>query len=94
MGLYLFSGLVFSWVPPFLFTFLNEIGASMRIGLASLNLFFAGGFIFLKMIGDYQDAVDFARLRGGDGDDNDAWSSAESFDGSKDTKRLSLPPLT
>ena len=46
--------------PSFLFTFLIEIGASMRIGLASLNLFFAGGFFFLKMIGGYQSAVDFA----------------------------------
>ena len=89
MGLYLFSGLVFSWFPPFLFTFLNEIGASMRIGLASLNLFFAGGFIFLKMIGNYQDAVDFALSRG-DGDDE----SRESLDGTEGTKRLSLPELT
>jgi len=70
MGLYLFSGLVFSWLPPFLFTFLNEIGASMRIGLASLNLFFAGGFIFLKMIGNYQDAVDFASTRESSDDDH------------------------
>jgi MFS-type transporter involved in bile tolerance (Atg22 family) len=92
MGLYLFSGLVFSWFPPFLFSFLNEIGASMRIGLASLNLFFAGGFIFLKMIGDYQDAVDFALSRGGNHDDNDEpWSSKESCDG---PKRLALPELT
>ena len=75
MGLYLFSGLVFSWFPPLLFQFLNEIGASMRICLASLNLFFVGGFIFLKMMGDYQDAVDFALSRG-DGDDE----SRESLD--------------
>jgi len=92
MGLYLFSGLVFSWVPPFLFTFLNEIGASMRIGLGSLNLFFAGGFVFLKMIGDYQDAVDFALSRGVGG--GDTWSSKESCDGSNGAKRLSLPELT
>jgi MFS-type transporter involved in bile tolerance (Atg22 family) len=85
MGLYLFSGLVFSWLPPFLFTLLNEVGASMRIGLASLNLFFAGGFIFLKKIGDYQDAVDFALSRGSCGGDDDD---------DNDAKRLSLPELT
>ena len=93
MGLYLFSGLVFSWVPPFLFTFLNEIGASMRIGLASLNLFFAGGFFFLKMIGDYQNAVDFALSRGGCGND-ESRTSKEGCDGIEGTKRLSLPVLT
>ncbi len=93
MGLYLFSGLVFSWVPPFLFTFLNEIGASMRIGLASLNLFFAGGFFFLKMIGDYQTAVDFALSRGGGGED-ESRSSKDTCDGIEGTKRMSLPELT
>eukprot|EP00986_Skeletonema_menzelii_P005784 scaffold2144_cov149-Skeletonema_menzelii.AAC.4 len=93
MGLYLFSGLVFSWVPPFLFTFLNEVGASMRIGLASLNLFFAGGFLFLKMIGDYQSAVDFALTRDG-GSDDECRPSRDSFDGTEGTKRLSLPEMT
>lgn len=60
MGLYLFSGSVLSFLPPFVFTFLNEIGMSMDIGLASLNLFFAGGFFFLSIIGNYNDAVHFA----------------------------------
>ena len=87
MGFYLFSGLVFSWFPPFLFTFLNEIGASMRIGLASLNLFFAGGILFLKMIGDYQAAVDFALSRGSDDYD-------ESLCGGSNGIELSLPELT
>ena len=60
MGLYLFSGSVLSFLPPFIFTCLNEIGMSMDIGLASLNLFFAGGLIFFLIIGDYEKAVDFA----------------------------------
>jgi MFS-type transporter involved in bile tolerance (Atg22 family) len=60
MGLYLFSGSVLSFLPPLVFTFLNEIGMSMAIGLASLNLFFAGGFIFFVLIGSYNDAVHFA----------------------------------
>ena len=60
MGLYLFSGSLLSFLPPFIFTCLNEIGMSMDIGLASLNLFFAGGFIFFLFIGDYENAVDFA----------------------------------
>ena len=47
MGIYIFSGSVVAWLPPFVFSFLNEIGASMSIGLASLNIFFAGGFLLL-----------------------------------------------
>ena len=47
MGIYIFSGSVMAWLPPFVFSFLNEIGASMAIGLASLNVFFAGGFLLL-----------------------------------------------
>mmetsp|Transcript_40819 Transcript_40819/g.73583 ORF Transcript_40819/g.73583 Transcript_40819/m.73583 type:complete len:121 (+) Transcript_40819:2-364(+) len=68
MGIYIFSGSVLAWLPPFLFSFLNEIGASMSIGLASLNLFFAGGFIFLLMIGDYNEAVALSQ------NENMAWS--------------------
>ena len=61
MGIYLFSGLVPAWFPPLLFTFLNEVGACMMIGLSSLNLFFVGGFILLLRIGNYNDAVAFAQ---------------------------------
>lgn len=60
MGVYIFSGSLLSWLPPFLFSCLNETGISMDIGLASLNVFFAGGFVFLWMIGEYDCAVDFA----------------------------------
>lgn len=60
MGLYLFSGSVISFLPPFIFTYLNEVGMSMDVGLASLNLFFAGGLIFFLFIGDYDKAVNFA----------------------------------
>jgi MFS-type transporter involved in bile tolerance (Atg22 family) len=62
MGIYIFSGSVLAWLPPFLFSFLNEIGASMTIGLASLNLFFVGGFALLLMIGDYDKAVALAQV--------------------------------
>ncbi len=62
MGLYIFSGSVLAWLPPFLFSFLNEFGASMNIGLASLNAFFVGGFALLYMIGDYDDAVGLAQI--------------------------------
>ncbi|KAL3769545.1 hypothetical protein ACHAW5_006297 [Stephanodiscus triporus] len=65
MGIYIFSGSVLAWLPPLLFSLLNEIGASMTIGLASLNLFFAGGFVLLLMIGDYDEAVALAQNEDG-----------------------------
>lgn len=54
-----------AWLPPLLFSLLNEIGASMTIGLASLNLFFAGGFVLLLMIGNYDKAVALAQNEDG-----------------------------
>lgn len=67
MGIYIFSGSVLAWLPPFLFSFLNEIGASMTIGLASLNLFFVGGLVLLLMIGNYDEAVALAQVEDDDG---------------------------
>jgi MFS-type transporter involved in bile tolerance (Atg22 family) len=65
MGIYIFSGSVLAWLPPLLFSLLNEIGASMTIGLASLNLFFAGGFVLLLMVGNYDKAVALAQNEDG-----------------------------
>jgi MFS-type transporter involved in bile tolerance (Atg22 family) len=61
MGIYIFSGSVLAWLPPLLFSLLNEFGASMNIGLASLNVFFVGGFALLYTIGDYDEAVVLAQ---------------------------------
>jgi len=71
MGIYIFSGSVLAWLPPFLFSFLNEIGASMTIGLASLNLFFVGGFALLLMIGNYDEAVALAQV-----EDDGVWTTS------------------
>jgi hypothetical protein len=65
MGIYIFSGSVLAWLPPLLFTLLNEFGISMNIGLASLNVFFVGGFALLYMIGDYDEALILAQNENG-----------------------------
>ena len=57
MGLYIFCGQVLSWMPPLVFTAVNEANVSMSIGLASLNVFFLVGFFCLVMIGRYDNAV-------------------------------------
>ena len=63
MGIYICSGSVLSFLPPLIFSFLNEIGMSMSLGMMSLNLFFAGGLVCLCFI-DYTDACHLA-LGGG-----------------------------
>ena len=57
MGLYLLAGQVLSWLPPAIFSALNEAGFPMELGLASLCLFFALALLFLLCLGDYQHAV-------------------------------------
>ena len=53
MGIYIFCQQVLSWLPPLVFTILNELGVSMGIGLASLDIFFLLGLICLQSIGTY-----------------------------------------
>lgn len=53
MGMYIFCQQVLSWLPPLIFTILNELGVSMGIGLASLDIFFLLGLICLQSIGTY-----------------------------------------
>jgi hypothetical protein len=88
MSVYLFCGQVLSWLPPLLFTILNEVGVSMSIGLALLNVFFVIGLVCLHNIGNYNVASDQARLR------QDLVPSGVHTDGS-DTNggEVSLPPI-
>lgn len=87
MGIYIFSGQVLAWLPPLLFSFLNEIGASMSIGMASLNLFFAGGFLLLLMIGNYDEAVALSQ-----DENNMAWAPIDD-EGSPTTTRGGVQPV-
>jgi MFS transporter, UMF1 family len=61
MGTYIFAGQVLAWLPPLLFTILNEVGVSMSVGMLSLDIFFCIAFIFLGLIGDYHKALDHSR---------------------------------
>ena len=58
MGVYIFACQIFSWLPPFVFSAMNEAGFSMRVGLFSLTAYFFVSFAVLQvLIGDYRDAV-------------------------------------
>lgn len=91
MGIYIFAGSVLAWLPPFLFSFLNEIGASMTIGLVSLNVFFTGAFVFLLFIGEYDSVVDIAAARQHVVDG--VWTPPSSPDGD-DVVVRNIPELT
>ena len=59
MGLFLFAVFVLNFLPPLIFTILNQAGVAMNWSLCSLNLFFVLGLMGLFCLGDY----DMARER-------------------------------
>lgn len=61
MGTYICCCQVLSWLPPLLFSVMNEMGFSMRIGLSSLIVFFSISFCILFFVGDYNEAVAHAK---------------------------------
>lgn len=61
MGIYLFFSMILTWMPPLIFTSLNEAGVSERIGLATLNGFFLAGFVSYCVMGGYRDALEGAQ---------------------------------
>lgn len=87
MAIFLFCGQVFSWLPPLFFTILNEAGVRMSVGLASLNIFFMAGLMFLSLMGDYNVAREQARSMCAALEPGDEFSADNCGD-------LSLPPMS
>jgi hypothetical protein len=57
-GLYLFSTIGLTWLPPLVFTVLNEPGVPMQVGLATLNAWFLVSAAAYLLMGQYRAAVD------------------------------------
>jgi MFS-type transporter involved in bile tolerance (Atg22 family) len=57
MGLYLFSTIVLTWLPPLVFTLLFEADISMQVGLATLDVWFVLSAASYWAMGSYTDAV-------------------------------------
>lgn len=57
MGIYQLLSGVLSWLPPFLFTILNENGMRMNVILALSSNIFAISLFFLMMMGPYDKAL-------------------------------------
>lgn len=49
-GFYLYSANILVWVPPLIFTFMNQNGVSMQWELFSLVFFFVIGIFFLFLM--------------------------------------------
>lgn len=71
MGIYmLFSG-GFVWFPPLLFTILNEVGIAMNIIVVIFSSVFVITLFFLFMVGDYEKAVENAKILSKDEDQSE-----------------------
>jgi len=57
MGLFAFCGNILSWLPPLVFTSLNERGVSMQWGLAVIPFFLSCSLFWTLVIGNYDVAV-------------------------------------
>jgi len=58
MGLFHFFGRGFMWLPPLVFTILNEAGVQMNISLLVLPVFFLAGLTFFQFVGSLEDAIE------------------------------------
>ena len=61
MGTYICACQMLSWLPPLIFSVMNETGFSMRAGLFTLTFYFAVSFCILFFVGDYKEAVAHAK---------------------------------
>lgn len=58
MGIYLLLLNVLGWLPPLVFTTINEAGIPMSMGVASMSIFFGIAIIMLMSMGGYDKAME------------------------------------
>ena len=88
MGVFLFACQILSFLPPLVFTFLNELGMSMQIGMGSLVLFFIVGYWGLIQMGDYHRALESIVLQQHEQEINDATTTVSTNRNFCDTTHL------
>jgi len=57
MGIYICCGQVLLWLPPMIFTILNESGVDIRYGLFSQSVFYYLAILFLLSVGSFENAL-------------------------------------
>ena len=70
MGHFAFFGNVLSWLPPLIFTLLNQGNVSMRWGITVITWFLWIALGFVMLVGDYQKAVQQVRSQPGTNNDD------------------------
>lgn len=63
MGVYICACQILSWLPPLVFSIMNEAGVPMQLGLLTLISYFLVSFTILFFVGDYDDAVAHAKAQ-------------------------------
>jgi UMF1 family MFS transporter len=56
MGFFLFSGQILTWIPPLVYTAINEAGVSQRVGVATLDVYFVLAVVCYWLMGGYAKA--------------------------------------
>lgn len=92
MGTFLFAGQCLTWLPPLLYTALNEAGVNPQFSLCSLGIWFFLGIAAIAKVGDYTTAVRAAG-RGYVLDGEEELSVRESASGTPSTMIPSVVPL-
>lgn len=60
-GFYTYCRSILTWLPPLIFTVMNEVGVDMMWGLLSLLIFFCFGLVFLQLMAPWEEVLADAR---------------------------------
>ena len=58
MGVYLFADQSLSWLPPLVFTAMNEAGVAIRLSMLSLAIFWIIALCLLQCMGSYNIVIE------------------------------------
>ena len=59
-GFFVYCSNIINWLPPLIFTLLNELGIHMKYGLISITAFFLAAIILLSMAAPWPEIVEEA----------------------------------
>lgn len=60
-GFYTYCRSIITWLPPLIFTVMNESGLHMKWGLISLVIFLVVGLVFLQIMAPWEDVLEAAK---------------------------------
>jgi len=81
MGFFMFFGNLLGWLPPIIFTVMNEKGVRMQYAFCVLPVFSAISLFFTFLMGSYEEAIESVEVMNDDSDfelPDDAYSASQS----------------